>query len=126
MRITPIVNNDFLLLILTIPLIDKSLQMNLYRAHNLPALHPALKSWLSYILKGQYLTLTKHSVCATIPIEHDICICIPTQGYLSMMNQFLYTVECMWKHVTTYEQNQVGQYTLLEVYAFLKYELRAE
>ena len=43
MRITPIVNNNFLLLIMTIPLRDKLLQMNLYNVNTLPALHPELK-----------------------------------------------------------------------------------
>ena len=43
MKITPVVMDDFLLIILTIPLTDQSLEMNLYRAYNLPALHPELK-----------------------------------------------------------------------------------
>ena len=30
------------MLILTIPLVDQSLQINLYKVHNLPMLHPTL------------------------------------------------------------------------------------
>ena len=43
MKITPVVMDDFLLIILTIPLTDQSLEMNLYKVYNLPALHPELK-----------------------------------------------------------------------------------
>ena len=42
MKITPVVVEDVLSMLLTIPLIDKSLQMNMYRVHNLPALHTKL------------------------------------------------------------------------------------
>ena len=38
----PIVLQDYLMLILTVPLVDQSLQMNLYEVHNLPMLHPTL------------------------------------------------------------------------------------
>ena len=43
MKITPIVLDDFLLIILSIPLTDQSLEMNLYKVYDLPALHPELK-----------------------------------------------------------------------------------
>ena len=44
-KLTPIVLQDYLMLILTVPLIDQSLQtlqMELYKAYNLPMVHPAL------------------------------------------------------------------------------------
>ena len=43
MRVTPVVMENFLAIILTIPLVDISLQMNIYKVHNLPTLHPELK-----------------------------------------------------------------------------------
>ena len=42
MKITPIVMDDFLLILLTIPLTDQSLEMDLYKIYNLPTLHPEL------------------------------------------------------------------------------------
>ena len=51
-KITPVVMYDFLLIILTIPLTDQSLEMNLYRVYNLPALHPELRVELPMSLKG--------------------------------------------------------------------------
>ncbi|MCG8624574.1 MAG: hypothetical protein MJE68_21585, partial [Proteobacteria bacterium] len=40
MKITPVVVGDVLAMLLTIPLIDKSMKMNVYKVHNLPALDP--------------------------------------------------------------------------------------
>ena len=40
MRMSPIILDDFLLVILTVPLVDQSLQMDVYKVHNLPTLHP--------------------------------------------------------------------------------------
>ena len=42
-KLTPIVLQDYLVLILTVSLVDQTLQMNLYRVHNLPMLHPTLQ-----------------------------------------------------------------------------------
>ena len=41
-KLTPIVLQDYLMLILTVPLVDQSLHMNLSKIHNLPMLHPTL------------------------------------------------------------------------------------
>ena len=48
MKITPIVMDDFLLILLTIPLTDQSLEMDLYKIYNLPTLHPKLKIEFTY------------------------------------------------------------------------------
>ena len=53
---TPIVLQDYLMLILTVPLVDQSLQMNLYKVHNSPMLHPTLNVHAQYELEGTYFT----------------------------------------------------------------------
>ena len=58
---------NFLLVILTIPLADQSLVMNLYRVHNLLALHPKLYVQFQYQLKGVYLVVTKDKQYAALP-----------------------------------------------------------
>ena len=63
MKITPIVVEDVLSMLLTIPLIDKSLQMNMYRVHNLPALHTQLGVAAEYILEGDYLAVETVEWC---------------------------------------------------------------
>ena len=35
-KLKPIVLDDYLMLILTVPIVDQSLHMNLYKVHNLP------------------------------------------------------------------------------------------
>ena len=42
MKVSPVVMDDCLLVTLTIPLIYRSLQIDLYKIENLPALHPDL------------------------------------------------------------------------------------
>ena len=54
-KLTPIVLEDYLMLILTIPLIDQSLHMNLYRVYNLPMLHPTLHVHVQYEIEITYL-----------------------------------------------------------------------
>ena len=93
MKITPIVMDDFLLIILTIPLTDQSLQMDLYKIYNLPAFHPELKVEFTYELEGEYLAITKNKLYAALPTAREIRICKVTGGYLCLMNQALYPIE---------------------------------
>ena len=79
--------DDLLLIILTIPLIDQSLQMDLYKIHNLPALHPDIKIQFTYEIEGEYLTISKGELYAALPTPRDIQICMATEGYLCLMNQ---------------------------------------
>ena len=57
-KLTPIVLEDYLMLILTVPLIDQSLHMNLYKAYNLPMLHPTLHVHVQYEKK---MVLSNHN-----------------------------------------------------------------
>ena len=50
-KVTPIVMDDYLMVILTIPLIDSSLDVNLYKVYNLPMLHPKLQIQVEYQLR---------------------------------------------------------------------------
>ena len=93
MKITPIVMDDYLLIILTIPLTDQSLEMNLYKVYNLPALHPKLKVEFTYELEGEYLAITKNKLYAALPTAREIRICKGTGGYLCLINQALYPIE---------------------------------
>ena len=68
-KVTPIVLDDFLMVILTVPLIDSSLNVNLYRIHNLPMLHPTLEIQVEYELEGKYFATHMHGMYATIPKE---------------------------------------------------------
>ena len=93
MKITPIVMDDFLLIILTIPLTDQSLEMDLYKIYNLPALHPELKVEFTYELEGEYLAITKNKLYAALSTARENRICKGTGGYLCLLNQALYPIE---------------------------------
>ena len=43
-KITPIVMDKMLVILMTIPVLDKSLELNIYQVHNLPAIPPD-KKW---------------------------------------------------------------------------------
>ena len=104
---------NFLLVILTIPLADQSLVMNLYRVHNLPALHPKLHVQFQYQLEGEYLAITKDKQYAALPTAQDIQICETTERYLCPMNQALYPVDKIeWCVYALYKQDteRIGTY----------------
>ena len=92
-KVTPIVMDDCLMVILTIPLIDDSLNVNLYKVYNLPMLHPKLQIQVEYQLEGTYFATHMHGMYATIPKESDIKLCMMSQGHLCMFDEPLYPVE---------------------------------
>ena len=97
-KVTPIVMEDMLMLILTVPLIDQPLEMNLYEIHNLPMLHPELKVQAMYELKGSYLATLMEGMYVALPDATDIKLCMMTQGHLCMFDKALYPVD----HVNWY------------------------
>ena len=93
-KLMPIVLDDYLMLILTVPLIDQSLHMNLYKVHNLPMLHPTLHVHVQYEIEGSYLATVMDGMFITLPTALDVRLCLMTNGHLCMFNQALYPVEC--------------------------------
>ena len=80
-------------LILTIPLVDQSLQMNLYKVHNLPMLHRTLNVHVQYELEGTYLVTMMEGMFISLPAALDIKLCLITNGHLCMFDQVLYPVK---------------------------------
>ena len=113
MKITPVVMDDFLLILLTIPLTDQSLEMDLYKIYNLPTLHPKLKIEFTYQMEGEYLAISKSRLYAAIPTAREIRIYEATEGYLCLMNQALYPIEKLeWSTYALFaqDQNKIRQY----------------
>ena len=94
-KLTPIVLEDCLMLILTVPLVDQSLQMNLYKIYNLPMLHPILHVHAQYELESSYIATVMDGMFVTLPTALDVRLCLMTNGHLCMFNQALYPVEQM-------------------------------
>ena len=82
------------MLMLTVPLVDQSLQMNLYKVHNLPILYPVLNVHAQYELEGTYLATTMEGMFVSLPTTLDIKLCLITSGHSCMFNQALYPMEC--------------------------------
>ena len=92
-KLTPIILEDYLMLILTVPLVDQSLHMNLYKVHNLPMLHPTLHVHAQYEIEGSYLATVMVGMFITLPTALDVRLCLMMSGHLCMFNQVLYPVE---------------------------------
>ena len=92
-KLTAIVLQDYLMLILTVPLVDQSLQMNLYKVHHLPMLHPTLNMHAQYEIEGTYLAMLMEGMFISLHSALDVKLCLITNGHLCMFNQALYPVE---------------------------------
>ena len=92
-KLTPIVLQDYLMFILTVPLVDQSLHMNLYKVHNLPMLHPTLQMHVQYEIEGPYLATLMDNMFITLPTDINVRLCLVTKGHLCMFNQALYPVD---------------------------------
>ena len=66
--------------------------MNLYKAHNLLAVHPELDLAATYQLEGEYLAIGQDGHYVALPDKNDVQICILNRGGLCRMNQALYTI----------------------------------
>ena len=86
---------DYLMLILTVPLIDQSLHMNLYKVYNLPMLHPMLHVHVQYEIENLYLAAVMDGMFITLPTALNVTLCLMTNGHLCMFKQALYPVEQM-------------------------------
>ena len=75
-----------LVIMLTIPLTDQSLVMNVYRAHSLPIANPEYKMIARYDLEGKYLAISNTGMYAALPEEDNINMCIASDLGLCNLN----------------------------------------
>ena len=75
-KLTPIVLEDYLILVLTGPLVDQSLHMNLSKVHNLPMLHPTLHVHAQYEIEGSYLAAVMDGMFITLPTALNVRLCL--------------------------------------------------
>ena len=53
-RVYPVLTDNMLVILLTIPILDTTLELNIYRVHNLPAIPPGHQLAATYQLEGEY------------------------------------------------------------------------
>ena len=92
-KVTLIVMEDFLLVILAIPLVDESFQVNLYKVHNLPLLHIYLQIEVTYDLEWEYFATLMQGMYMTLPDTTNIKLCMVSIGHLCMFHQAMYPVD---------------------------------
>ena len=99
-RVTALLVDDILFIVMTIPLKDTSLQMNVYKIHNLPLIHPKMNISVTYELEGQYLAVGQEGHYVSLPNEGYLAMCLLTRGGLCRMNQAMYPSDkidwCVW------------------------------
>ena len=97
MKITPVVIDKLLVILLTLPILDSTLELNVYKAHNLPAVPPGHKVAATYILEGDYFAIGRHGVYAALPSESSIQMCLESDLAICMMGKALYpTMHITW------------------------------
>ena len=67
--------SDTLHVVLHILLVDKSLQFNIYRRHNIPLVHPVLKKSFKYSIQEEYLATRSDLQYISFPLSADIMVC---------------------------------------------------
>ena len=77
-KLTTMVLRDCLMLILMVPLVDQSLQLNLYKVYNLPMLHPELHVHAQYELESSYIANVMDGMYVTLPTTLDVRLCLMT------------------------------------------------
>ena len=95
-KITPIVMDKMLIILMTIPVLDKTLELNIYQVHNLPAIPPGQQVAALYQLESKYFAIGKHGMYVTLPTEQSVRICLQTELAICILEQALYPI----KHIT--------------------------
>ena len=95
-KITPIVMDKMLVILMTIPVLDKSLELNIYQVHNLPAIPPGKEVAALYQLESRYFAIGKHGMYVTLPTEQSVRTCLQTELAICILEQALYPI----KHIT--------------------------
>ena len=86
-KMTPVVIDKLLVILLTIPILDSTLELDIYRVHNLAAIPPGHKIATTYLLEGDYFAIGKHGVYTALPNERSIQVCLDSDLAICMIGQ---------------------------------------
>ena len=79
-----------LVILLTIPILDTTLELNINRVHNLPAVPPGHQLAATCQLEGEYFTVGKHGMYVAQPHCDTVVRCINSNLAICQMDQALY------------------------------------
>ena len=107
-----------LYVILHITLVDKSLQFNLYRIHNIPLVNLIFKKSFKYSIQEEYLAVRSDSQYISFPLSTDIMACQVSNGQFCHINSPLYTTDtlnsCSYA-LFLHEKERINQFCILSV-----------
>ena len=95
-KVVLVVIDKLLVILMTIPVLDKTLELNIYQVHNLPAVPPGQEVEATYQLESEYFAIGKHRIYVTLPTEQSVRICLQSELAICILGQALYPA----KHVT--------------------------
>ena len=95
-KVTPIVMDEMLVILMTIPVLDGTLELNIYQVRGLPAVPPGRGVESLCQLENKYFAMGGHGLYVTLPTEQSVRICLQTELAICILEQALYPVE----HVT--------------------------
>ena len=95
-KVIPIVIDKMLVILMTIPVLDKTLELNIYQVHNLPAIPLGQEVESLYQLENKYFAIGRHGQYVMLPTEQSVRICLQTELAICILEQALYPVE----HIT--------------------------
>ena len=89
-RVYAVLTDNMLVILLTIPILDTTLELNIYWVHNLPAIPPGHQLAATYQLEGEYFAVGKHGVYVALPHHDTVVRCINSNLAICQMDQALY------------------------------------
>ena len=95
-KVISIVMDKMLVILMTIPVLNKTLELNIYQVHNLPTVPPGQEIEALYQLENEYFTIGKHGLYITLPTEQSVRMCLQKELAICVLEQALYPV----KHIT--------------------------
>ena len=106
-QIYPVLSDNMLVVLLTIPLLDTTLELNIYRLHNLPAILPGHHLAAVYQLEGEYFTVGKHGSYIALPDRDAVIRCINTRLAVCQLDRALYPMDVVrWCVYALYIQDE--------------------
>ena len=77
-RTIPVLCEEFRVFVVEMPLWSKDMHMNLYKVHNLPAIHPQYELAITYAIEGLYYAVSNDWGYVSIPDERAVAHCEKT------------------------------------------------
>ena len=101
-KVVPIVMDKLLVILLTIPVLDKTLELNIYQVNNLPSVPPGQEVEALHQLESKYFTIGKHGMYVTFPTEQSVSTCLKTELAICQKRQLALTRQLLNQWAMTY------------------------